>query len=144
VRYLPLDRLTARARGGQAGFPGLGLASLRPGLLSLPPGCAGAVALSSGGRTHYLALPRAVDAGAWVDAIATAWQACIADGGPRDLLFSENLMNSSGTTTFLEHAATAGAAAGAAWATAAAEPPSAPAGTPREDGYSTPPVRAWR
>jgi len=143
VRYLPLDRLTARARAGPSGTPGLGLCSLRPGLLSLPPGSAGAVALSAGCRTHYLATPTPDDADAWVDAIAGAWTAAIADGGPRDLL-----MNTAATTgAGLEPAtstAAAATAASASWATAAAEPPASPAGTPREDGYSTPPVRAWR
>ena len=142
MRYLPLDRLSVRPRTGPASAPGLGLACLRPSLLCLPPGCSGALALSSGGRTHYLAVPTPADAVAWVEAVGSAWEACIFDGGPRSLLMTSNLPPLESPPSA---AAAAAAAASSAWATAAAEPPSAPAATPRgEDGYSTPPVRAWR
>lgn len=144
MRYLPLDRLSARARAGPAGAPGLGLATIRPGLLTLPPGCAGALALSAGGRTHYLATQTAREADDWVDSIGAAWEACINDGGPRSLFVMSAAAPTSTPPPPLEASVSAASACASAWATAAAEPPSAPAATPRDDGYSTPPVRAWR
>jgi hypothetical protein len=148
VRYLPLDRLAARPRHGPAGSPGLGLARLRAGLVSHPPGAPSVLALSAGGRTHYLAVATPHAADAWVDAIGRAWEACILDGGPRSAFGATEPLAATaatGTTTTTSTTTSTMSAAEPAWAAAAAEPPPAPAATPRggDDGFTTP-VRAWR